>query len=198
MRNFTIIALIILLLSGCTPTSDDENIGIDITDEEVVKNEELEFEEEIRQEETEAADDGISSELYDYEFGYEHDLPKYIETMSSVPGLPIKLACNKTTGELELSLVVKCDSGVFLIWHDDGSIENVGMEYRNNFESETIYWSPLDNYDKNTLDTMVTIWAEKKYGDKSKEIMTFIQKDDSGYYSIGLPQSLAVSIKNVD
>lgn len=78
-----------------------------------------------------------------YSMSLRSSIVEYSLTMSSVPGFPFDITCENNS-EIELKLIVKCEGGTLLLWHEDGTIENIGMIYKGAFETTTLYWSPIE------------------------------------------------------
>lgn len=79
-----------------------------------------------------------------YSISLKSKIDKYYLVMSSVPGFPFDITC-KRNSEIELRLRVSCEEGSLLVWHEDGTIENIGSDYEGEFVTTTLYWSPLED-----------------------------------------------------
>ncbi len=88
-----------------------------------------------------------------YSMSLKSSINKYSLAMSSVPGFPLDITCNNYS-EIELKLIVKCEGGSLLLWHEDGTIENIGMIYMGTFETITLYWTPIND---NEVETNIPI-----------------------------------------
>lgn len=56
-----------------------------------------------------------------YGMSLKSSIDKYSLAMSSVPGFPFDITCNSYS-EVEVMLIVKCEGGSLLLWHEDGTI----------------------------------------------------------------------------
>lgn len=121
----------------------------------------------------------IRVNFQNYDYSLDNVIEKYIPTMSSVPGLPLKITCESENLNVEMNIEVS--SGNLLFW--ENNIDNLGSNYRTSFSSKTIYFTPLNgkNNDENEITIKITVYNIKK--DDVISIRNFkIIKDDEEFY----------------
>ncbi len=102
-----------------------------------------------------------------YSMSLKSKIDKYSLCMSSVPGFPLEIVCDRNS-DIELKLRVTCERGSLLLWHEDGTIEYIGLNYEGEFETTTLYWLPLEG-DRTVMKTPVSFSIRAFEVDSEKE-----------------------------
>jgi uncharacterized protein YcfL len=128
----------------------------------------------------------MTIENLDYYLALDMEVEKYALTMSSVPGLPLKVITNLYNKEIDIKLQFNCEEGEFLLWNDNSKVELIGTEYQSDFEDFKFYWTPLlDGEDNMVKDSNIVITViDKKTEDiLSKRKYLIIEEDGFYYYN---------------
>ncbi|MDM8533956.1 hypothetical protein QUF55_04535 [Clostridiaceae bacterium HSG29] len=119
----------------------------------------------------------IRVNFQNYDYSLDNVIERYIPTMSSVPGLPLKITCENEN--LNLEMKIEASSGNLLFWKTD--IENLGSNFKTSFANKTIYFTPIYEMNEEEIIVKITVYNIKK--DEVVSIRNFkIEKDDKEFY----------------